>query len=335
VRFLAEDIWKVIQELQADDGCRRIAVAYLSSNDRFRLKRGDVAIVDASDDAVGTGQTSAGILESAYKAGVGLFSNNRLHAKVIITSKEVLVGSANISQNSSKLNEAAIASTDTTLRKSVEAWWTRILEKSVEIDKQFIERIKRIPVERSGGSRRRKPTLAEALEEDLPVLKDYLYGWHTDSGVVSKRTVAAKARSKGLLPARIPSRSWGYFEWEHSPSLLKNVREDYYGKPSIDLAAVTDDEGEINRFKSIDPMTSNFIGAFRVKGQRYDVIIMVILKQNAPGLRLTGPHWRVELAKRLTRGLEGLPNLTKRLSSRATCVIELKELRNLFRAGAT
>jgi hypothetical protein len=334
MRFLAEDLWTVIERMGNRGGPRRIAVAFVSCDDRFRLQPGDMAIVNASDDAIRAGQTSAAVLDAARAGGVKqLYSNARLHAKVIITSKEVLVGSANLSQNSPSLVEAAVVSADVALHSAAVTWWDRILEESVRIDDEFLKRIKQIPVERHGGGRSGKPTLSDALAGNVPVLKDYLYGWYEESGEVSRRVVVTEARKKGLLPARTPSRSWGWYEWKYEPGLLERIRSDCQGKPGIDSRAVINAEGEIIRFTSVEPKTWSFIGAIRVTGRRYDAIIMVTLRQAAPGLRLSGPHWRSELAKRLTRGLERYPGLNRRISNRATCLIELGELLDLYRAG--
>jgi hypothetical protein len=55
VHFLGADLWTTIERLQNDDGPRRVAVAYLSSDKRFRLQRGDAAIVNGSDEAISSG----------------------------------------------------------------------------------------------------------------------------------------------------------------------------------------------------------------------------------------------------------------------------------------
>lgn len=106
-----------------------VAVAYLSSDTRFRLRPGDVAIVNASDAAITGGQTSAAVLDAAWTAGVKrLYSNNRLHAKVVITLKAVLGGSANLLQNSSSLIEAAVLSYDEGIHSAAETWCGQLLQ---------------------------------------------------------------------------------------------------------------------------------------------------------------------------------------------------------------
>jgi hypothetical protein len=329
-------LWKAIEKMARQPGPRQVAVAYWSSHTQFRLRPRDVAIVNASDDAIKGGQTSAAVLEAAWNAGVKqLYSNARLHAKVIITRKAVLVGSANLSQNSPSLIEAAVYSADEVIRAAVETWWRNLLQDkgTKRINLEFLKRINSLPVERRGRGPGGKPTLSDALDGELPVLKDYLYGWYEQAGTVGQRVVTREARQRGLLPARIPSRSWTWYEWEYEPGLLKSIRSDCEGKPVIDLRAVTNSKGQITRFAAIEPKTSSFVGAFRITERSHDAIIMVTLRQNAPGLRLSGPQWRRELVKRLSRGLRKRPRLGRRITERPTCLIEPSELLELYHAG--
>lgn len=334
MQFLTDDLWTALERLGKQPGPCRVAVAYLSSDQRFRLRPGDVAIVNASDDAIKGGQTSAAVLEAAWKAGVKqLYSNDRLHAKVVIAPKAVLIGSANLSQNSQSLFEAAVLSADEGIRSAAESWWSQLLKSSVRINAAFLKRIKGLPVERRGGGHDGKPTLSDALEGELPVLKDYIYGWYEQIDRVSQRVVEREAKKRGLLPPRIPSRSWTWYDWPYEPGLRKCIQSDCQGKPCIDFLGVRDAENQIARFTAIEPKTSNYIGAFRVTGRSYDAIVMVVLRQNAPGLRLSGPEWRQELVKRLTRGLGKRLTLRRRISDRPTSLIELNELLELYRAG--
>ena len=337
VRFLGEDLWAAVEELASQPGPRRVAVAYLSSDERLRLRRGDVAIVNASDEAIRGGQTAVAVLEAAGRAGVELYCNARLHAKVIITPGAVLTGSANLSRNSPTLAEAGVLSADEWVRAAADAWWDQLLRRSIPIDAAFLARIGSLPVERRGGGRGGgrggMPTLSEALEGELSVLGDYLYGWYEQAGRVGRQVAAREAGRRGLLPPRIPSRSWTWYEWQYEPGLLKRVRGDCQGKPSVDLRAVTDAYGRIVRFVAVEPKASNFIGAFRVSGRGYDAVVMVALRQNAPGLRLSGAAWRRQLAGRLTRGLEECPDLARRISNRPTNLIRVSELLALYRAG--
>ncbi len=333
VQFIAEDLWKAIEGIRGAGSPLRLAVAYLSSDERFRLRSGDNAIVDASDGAIRSGQTSAKVLDAAHKIGANLFSHDHLHAKVIITQAKVLVGSANISQRSPSLAEAAIVSSDESVLADANAWWDRLKKKCIKIDPEFIARIKKIAVERNERGRSGNPTLAEALENDLPILRNYLFSWCANDAALSKKTVAKAAKANGLLPPKILADSWTWYEceWQPTPKLLEAIRNTYQGKPAVDFCVVADHPGyEIKRFKAVNSVTSNLIDAFVVKGR----IVMLVLEQNAPGLKLNGLHWRRKLTSRLTRGLAKLPSVRKRLANRKTSAIELTELQAIYRAGA-
>lgn len=278
------------------------------------------------------GQTSAAVLETARKAGVELYSNDHLHAKVVITPAEVLVGSANLSESSTSLVEAAVLSADEEIRSAAEIWWNHLLKASVLINEEFLRRIMDLPVERRGGGNKSKPTLLDALEGELPVLRDYLYGWYEESGQVGERVVAKEAKRRGLLTGSIPS-SWTWYEWQYESKLLNRIKSDCQGRLAIDIRAVRDNKDQLVRFTAIEPKTTSFIDVFRVKRQKYDAIVMVTQRQNAPGLCLSGPEWRRELVKRLTRGLGKCPDLKRRISDRPTCLIQVNELLELYRGG--
>jgi hypothetical protein len=326
VQFAGEDVWKAIDAIRGVGGSLRLAVAYLSSDTRLRLQRGDAAIVDASDSAIKSSQTSAKVLDSAFKIGVKLFSHDHLHAKVITTGTKILVGSANVSQTSPDLAEAAITSSDASALATANAWWERRKAESIEIDSEFIAKIKLIPVEHRGRGKRSKPTLAEALEDDSPVLSDFLYGWETSEAELSDKTVTNEAKKKGIL---LPADCWTWFEWDKSTKpLLKSIRDGYQGKPCLQLETLNDGD-EIKQFKRVLPYTTSFIAAFPIQGR----IVMVALKQNAPGLKLNGRGWPKTLMDRLTRGLAALPSVKKRIADRKSSIIELSELKQIYRAG--
>lgn len=117
ISFLAnDDIWNTIPEIIKASKHTDIAVAYLGNDGSklLPLKKGDRLILDMSLATVKAGTTNPFEVEKLIKRGVKVFTRRNLHAKVILTEKSVLVGSANISKNSrDTLDEAAIYSTDT------------------------------------------------------------------------------------------------------------------------------------------------------------------------------------------------------------------------------
>src|SRR4051812_11770192 len=99
--FLDDDeIWKAIHRESARRGPKHIAVAYLSDAFDLNLRVGDSIVCDASDACIRSGSTSARELRRLQHLKVELYSLEGLHAKVFLLPRCVIVGSANLSENS-------------------------------------------------------------------------------------------------------------------------------------------------------------------------------------------------------------------------------------------
>lgn len=104
--------WKVLSH--AARKCRvpaYVAVAYVGPNGarQLHLRRGSRLVVDASEHAVKSSQTSPMELLRWLRRGVEVFTRSSLHAKVYVFGREVYVGSANVSERSfGQLCEALI-----------------------------------------------------------------------------------------------------------------------------------------------------------------------------------------------------------------------------------
>jgi len=91
------------------------AIAYFGTGGamRLRLRKGHRLVVDMSPPTVQAGGTNPHEIEKLISDGVRVFSRRNLHAKVVVTNKAVIAGSANVTRNSQdKLEEAAILTTD-------------------------------------------------------------------------------------------------------------------------------------------------------------------------------------------------------------------------------
>jgi phosphatidylserine/phosphatidylglycerophosphate/cardiolipin synthase-like enzyme len=130
-------LWNQIRILA--DGCARkaAAVAYLTTEQSVRFNKGDLVIVDASDEVIKAGATSARLLAALRTRGVDLYSLAGLHAKVMVLDQTVVVGSANLTTNSTKLAEAAIITDSPALVASAVALIEslRIHSKTRQVDK--------------------------------------------------------------------------------------------------------------------------------------------------------------------------------------------------------
>jgi hypothetical protein len=160
-QVLTDNIWKQIAAKIRNEKRRLAAIAYVSNPNHLRLKKDDVLLCDASDQAIRTGETSAAALRKFHKAGVRLYNCPNLHAKVVVFGPNVLIGSCNLSDSSATvLREAALLSSRSSVRSQAVAFIHMAREQSQLINKEFIDRVLKIEVmKRHAASRtRRKPS---------------------------------------------------------------------------------------------------------------------------------------------------------------------------------
>lgn len=149
LRVHASGLWKELARLSSKAKSQRLAaVAYFTSEENVKFKKKDVLIVDASDETVASGGTSAKLLASLLERGVKLYSVRGLHAKVYLFDQTAVIGSANLTNNSMNLIEAAVV----TDRPDAVAGVSYLIESlrkhksAKEIDQAFIKRVLSIPV---------------------------------------------------------------------------------------------------------------------------------------------------------------------------------------------
>lgn len=113
--FLTHDVWSKLT--QAAGGARQrfaVAVAYfgIGASRMLPLSPGSRLVVDASERAVASGQTSPAELIKLVRRGVRVFSVPNLHAKVFVFGRSAYIGSTNVSSRSaSHLVEAVVRTT--------------------------------------------------------------------------------------------------------------------------------------------------------------------------------------------------------------------------------
>jgi phosphatidylserine/phosphatidylglycerophosphate/cardiolipin synthase-like enzyme len=109
-RMIGGNVWDQVELVCRRGRKRKAAVAYvgIDAPNLMPLRRGDVLVVNASRGALLARATHPDALAAYLERGVRLFSTPRLHAKVVTTSSEAVVGSANASMNSTQLDEAVV-----------------------------------------------------------------------------------------------------------------------------------------------------------------------------------------------------------------------------------
>ena len=110
-----DSLWPKIVSLAKQSSRRQIVVAYLGkgASKILPLRRGDVLVVDLSEQAVKTGQTDPREVEKYLKKGVKVYNQPNLHAKLYVFDEAVIVSSANLSiRSQNNLIEVGLLSKD-------------------------------------------------------------------------------------------------------------------------------------------------------------------------------------------------------------------------------
>ena len=110
-----ETLWQILPATVKAARRGDAAVAYFGRGGArlLPLRRGDRLIVDMSLPTVRAGATDPREVATLIRRGVQAFSRRNLHAKIVVTEKLLIAGSANVSRNSQRvLDEAAIMTTE-------------------------------------------------------------------------------------------------------------------------------------------------------------------------------------------------------------------------------
>ena len=150
-QLLSNNLWAVVSKMSKAAKRIQAALAYVSTTENLHLHKGDTLIVDASANAVKSGQTSANVLKQLHRRGVILRSCPQLHAKTIVLDDKAIVGSGNCSQSSAvTLVEAAILTDDPILVSQAKSFIYQLAENSTPIDAATLQALAKIKVIRRG-----------------------------------------------------------------------------------------------------------------------------------------------------------------------------------------
>ena len=156
-------LWDTIFDLSSKSNSCQCAIAYVSNTSSMNFRGGDLLIVDASDESIKGGQTSAQELQKLKSIGVQLYSCSKLHAKLYVFDDCLVVGSCNLSASSrDRLIETAVLLRDDKIRTEACDFIAGLARKSECIADDFIERIIKLPVQQSFGNEESKPVLTSS-----------------------------------------------------------------------------------------------------------------------------------------------------------------------------
>lgn len=149
-RVLSSDLWKTVTARAKRAKHRQAAIAYVTQ-DYLNLGPGDVLIVDASEATIRSGGTDARLLQNLHQRGVLLYDCPDLHAKVMLLDDIAVVGSANMSQSSGSLVEAAIITDQSSIVAGVASFIEQLKKKPSRLTSVQIAELCKIEVIRRGG----------------------------------------------------------------------------------------------------------------------------------------------------------------------------------------
>ena len=112
----------------------------------------------ASDVAIKAGMTSASALHHFWNNGAEIYSFEGLHTKMLIADQRAIIGSANLSENAGvNTCEASLLTDDLQVVALVQSFIEQLRVKSTRVDNNFLTRIGKIPVVRTGKFSNHKP----------------------------------------------------------------------------------------------------------------------------------------------------------------------------------
>lgn len=198
--LLSLDAWPALkQAARASKRPADVAVAYFGKGaaSLLKLPKGSRLVVDASERAVSSGQTSPADLLKLLKGGVDAYTVPNLHAKVYVFGRKAFIGSANVSRNSSEnLVEALLLTTDPEAVAQSKAFVRSLclhpLTPELLKHLQTLYRPPKIP---GGKSLKRKANANEAELPRLHLAQLILGEWSDDEEVAHEEGMAV-ARKK-------------------------------------------------------------------------------------------------------------------------------------------
>lgn len=149
-QFITGDIWEKVNLKLKKDERKTACIAYVTL-DNLDLNEDDILVCNASLFSIKNGETCAKALESYFNKGVEIYSNQNLHSKILVTDSLLVVGSANLSKNSSeRLIESSIITDNETLVAQANSFCYNVIkeDKSTLLSRQDIDSLLKIKVKK-------------------------------------------------------------------------------------------------------------------------------------------------------------------------------------------
>lgn len=209
-RLVSYKLWDEIEAIAKQSTTKLAAIAYVSNDQKVLFGKNDVLIVDASDPAIMSSQTSVSVLKAALKRGADLYSCSGLHAKLMVLDQTAIIGSANMSKSSQTgLIEAALITDDPDIVSDTVRFITLLAAQVDTIDAAFIRRIAKLPVTKRKPPSRPTGSLPRIV---LPPRRTWLVSVQpiSDRLHTKEEKIAEKGlrRAKKLMPDSKKGLTW-------------------------------------------------------------------------------------------------------------------------------
>lgn len=327
MRLLVDNVWPDVRKLAAGRQRQLAAVAYFTSERSLSFGPGDLLIVDASDEKIKTGATSAEAIARVCARKAAVYSLSGLHAKLFVLGTNVIVGSANLTENSERLREAALVSDSPALRAEAINWIEQLKKRAILVDRRFLKGILALQVIRSpwtAGSRS-KLSLLQAVRANDPLLADFTFRAYSEEPDISKEDVALAIKSDGEL-LELPKK-WKYFQDDWGLAERKMIAK-LESRYLISFEGTGVEGKELKSFYQLDSTAYSFIHSLKI---RSSLISIFDIGKPCP-FRLTGADAK-ELCNLMNAGLKASPKLRARISRVPQWDFTTEALRALVTAG--
>ena len=145
--LLCDKLWPTVKQLARRSKSRRAAVAYVTSEEFVKFGEGDLLVVDASNQAIKSGQTDAAVLAGMSKRGAELYSLEGLHGKLLLLDGTAVIGSANLSHSSAyAMIEVAWVTDQPATVGMANSLLEQLKSQAEPIDERFLKRITKLEV---------------------------------------------------------------------------------------------------------------------------------------------------------------------------------------------
>ena len=221
-QFLTGDIWGAVNKLLSRKQKNTACIAYVTS-DNLHLSKGDILICDASTSAIKFGKTNAKILDTYLERGVIIFSNEDLHTKLLITENFLVIGSANLSNNSLSLLESSVVTNNDILISQAKAFCHLVAKESDLLSRKKIDSLLRIEVIKQSFKSKTKSKIGSVKFGNrywfvtASILKERAYNKVKDK---VEETTSSISKKENISEDDI-----NFLRWEATSEFGKNAKE--------------------------------------------------------------------------------------------------------------